>query len=77
MCLHVFFCVGIGLTESFAMTPAASVSGLYFSNPQSTYFAVGKITKEQVLLSIHISAHLSLQCNLNINCYYVSFVSDS
>eukprot|EP00066_Takifugu_rubripes_P009769 XP_003977029.1 PREDICTED: LOW QUALITY PROTEIN: methionine synthase [Takifugu rubripes] len=39
---------GIGLTESFAMTPAASVSGLYFSNPQSTYFAVGKITKEQV-----------------------------
>lgn len=56
MCLHVFFCVGIGLTESFAMTPAASVSGLYFSNPQSTYFAVGKITKEQVL---HIHTHLS------------------
>lgn len=30
------------------MTPAAAVSGLYFSNPKSTYFAVGKITKEQV-----------------------------
>ncbi|XP_024140569.1 methionine synthase isoform X2 [Oryzias melastigma] len=39
---------GIGLTESLAMTPAASVSGLYFSNPQASYFAVGKITKEQV-----------------------------
>ncbi|KAI5103529.1 methionine synthase [Silurus meridionalis] len=38
---------GIGLTESLAMTPAAAVSGLYFSNPKSTYFAVGKITKEQ------------------------------
>ncbi|XP_053722568.1 methionine synthase [Synchiropus splendidus] len=39
---------GIGLTESLAMTPAAAVSGLYFSNPQASYFAVGKITKEQV-----------------------------
>ncbi|KAL1264896.1 hypothetical protein QQF64_005251 [Cirrhinus molitorella] len=39
---------GISLTESLAMTPAASVSGLYFSNPKSCYFAVGKITKEQV-----------------------------
>ncbi|KAF3854123.1 hypothetical protein F7725_014811, partial [Dissostichus mawsoni] len=38
---------GICLTESLAMLPAASVSGLYFSNPQATYFAVGKITKEQ------------------------------
>lgn len=39
---------GIGLTESLAMSPAASVSGLYFSNPKSCYFSVGKITKEQV-----------------------------
>ncbi|XP_047465055.1 methionine synthase isoform X2 [Mugil cephalus] len=39
---------GIGLTESLAMTPAASVSGLYFSHPQASYFAVGKITREQV-----------------------------
>ncbi|KAI7796520.1 methionine synthase [Triplophysa rosa] len=39
---------GIDLTESLAMTPAASVSGLYFSNPKSCYFSVGKITKEQV-----------------------------
>ncbi|KAM4624117.1 methionine synthase isoform 2-T2 [Polymixia lowei] len=39
---------GICLTESLAMTPAASVSGLYFCNPQASYFAVGKITKEQV-----------------------------
>ncbi|XP_038670351.1 methionine synthase isoform X1 [Scyliorhinus canicula] len=39
---------GIVLTESLAMTPAAAVSGLYFSSPQSMYFAVGKITQEQV-----------------------------
>jgi 5-methyltetrahydrofolate--homocysteine methyltransferase len=39
---------GIKLTTSFAMHPGASVSGLYFSHPQSRYFAVGKITKEQV-----------------------------
>lgn len=45
----VFLFKGIKLTESLAMHPAAAVSGLYFSNPKSTYFAVGKITKEQVL----------------------------
>jgi 5-methyltetrahydrofolate--homocysteine methyltransferase len=39
---------GIQLTESLAMHPAASVSGLYFSHPQSTYFAVGKICEDQV-----------------------------
>ncbi|NXD15987.1 METH synthase, partial [Nothocercus nigrocapillus] len=39
---------GIGLTESLAMTPASAVSGLYFSNPKSKYFAVGKICKDQV-----------------------------
>jgi len=39
---------GIELTESLAMLPAASVSGLYFSHPQSQYFAVGKIAKDQV-----------------------------
>lgn len=36
------------MTESLAMYPAASVSGLYFAHPQSEYFNVGKITKEQV-----------------------------
>lgn len=39
---------GVELTESFAMTPAATVSGLYFSHPESKYFRVGKITDEQV-----------------------------
>ena len=39
---------GIRLTESFAMWPASSVSGLYFSHPQSKYFAVGKIDRDQV-----------------------------
>eukprot|EP00842_Homolaphlyctis_polyrhiza_P006501 jgi/Hompol1/6852/HPOL_005097-RA len=40
---------GIGLTESLAMTPAASVSGIYFAHPQSSYFAVGKISKDQII----------------------------
>jgi len=39
---------GIHLTESYAMHPAASVSGLYFAHPQARYFAVDKITKDQV-----------------------------
>jgi 5-methyltetrahydrofolate--homocysteine methyltransferase len=36
------------LTESLAMTPAASVSGFYFAHPQSRYFGLGKISKDQV-----------------------------
>lgn len=39
---------GMTLTESFAMYPAAAVSGLYFSLPQARYFAVDRITKDQV-----------------------------
>jgi 5-methyltetrahydrofolate--homocysteine methyltransferase len=39
---------GIELTSSFAMTPPASVSGLYLSHPDSVYFAVGRIEKDQV-----------------------------
>ena len=38
----------ITLTESFAMLPAAAVSGFYFAHPKATYFAVGKIGKDQV-----------------------------
>jgi 5-methyltetrahydrofolate--homocysteine methyltransferase len=41
--------VGMELTESMAMMPAASVSGLYFAAPHSHYFAVGKITQDQVV----------------------------
>jgi len=40
--------IGMGLTESLAMTPAASVSGFMLSHPQSTYFNVGKIGDDQV-----------------------------
>jgi 5-methyltetrahydrofolate--homocysteine methyltransferase len=40
--------VGIQLTESFAMYPASSVSGWYFSHPESKYFGLGKIAKDQV-----------------------------
>ena len=36
------------LTESYSMSPGASISGLYFSNPESAYFGVGKISKDQV-----------------------------
>lgn len=40
---------GVSLTESLAMNPASSVSGLYFAHPKSLYFQVGKITEEQVV----------------------------
>lgn len=40
--------IGMGLTESLAMSPAASVSGFYLSHPQSTYFNVGKIGEDQL-----------------------------
>ncbi|MCR8921766.1 methionine synthase [Dasania sp. GY-MA-18] len=40
--------IGVELTEHFAMSPAASVSGFYFSHPESSYFATGKISKDQV-----------------------------
>jgi len=40
--------IGMGLTESLAMSPAASVSGFYLSHPQSTYFNVGRIGEDQV-----------------------------
>jgi 5-methyltetrahydrofolate--homocysteine methyltransferase len=40
--------IGVKLTESFAMWPGASVSGLYFSHPDSYYFGVGKIERDQV-----------------------------
>jgi 5-methyltetrahydrofolate--homocysteine methyltransferase len=40
--------IGMHLTESLAMTPAASVSGYYFSHPQSKYFGLGKIGTDQV-----------------------------
>jgi 5-methyltetrahydrofolate--homocysteine methyltransferase len=40
--------IGMSLTETFAMWPAASVSGFYFAHPQSRYFAVGKIDRDQI-----------------------------
>ena len=39
---------GVTLTESFAMTPTASVSGLYFSHPKSQYFSVGRVGADQL-----------------------------
>lgn len=41
--------IGMILTESYAMYPAAAVSGFYFSHPKSTYFGLGKIEKDQVV----------------------------
>ena len=46
--LNVEASADIHLTESYAMTPAASVSGLYFANPEATYFAVDLVTRDQV-----------------------------
>ncbi|WP_344132652.1 methionine synthase [Luedemannella flava] len=40
--------LGIGLTESYAMTPAAAVSGLIFANPASRYFTVGRLGRDQI-----------------------------
>jgi 5-methyltetrahydrofolate--homocysteine methyltransferase len=40
--------LGLALTESFAMTPAASVSGLIFAHPSSRYFTVGRLGKDQI-----------------------------
>ena len=39
---------GIELTESLVMVPTAAVSGLYFAHPESHYFGIGKIKKDQV-----------------------------
>jgi len=41
---------GATLTESFAMTPPSTVSGLYFAHPESSYFRVGEIRKDQLEL---------------------------
>lgn len=41
--------IGMGITESMAMTPAASVSGFYLSHPDSKYFSVGRIGQDQLL----------------------------
>jgi len=40
--------VGLGLTETFAMTPAAAVAGMYFGHPASRYFSLGRIGRDQL-----------------------------
>ena len=45
--------IGISLTENFAMNPASSISGHYFSHPKSTYFSVGKIGRDQLQQYAH------------------------
>jgi len=40
--------IGMGLTESLAVTPAASVSGFYLAHPQAAYFNVGRIGDDQI-----------------------------
>ena len=51
---------GIQLTESCAMWPASSVSGLYFAHPESKYFAVGRLGRDQVL-DYHLRKGMTLQ----------------
>jgi 5-methyltetrahydrofolate--homocysteine methyltransferase len=64
---------GIALTESLAMTPAASVSGLYFAHPKATYFSLGKIQKDQVKFLLQLpqmSTFYSVDvCNSPIKCF--------
>jgi len=48
------------LTENFAMWPGSSVSGLYFAHPESKYFAVGKLGRDQVL-EYHLRKGMTLQ----------------
>ena len=51
---------GIFLTESFAMWPGSSVSGLYFAHPESRYFGLGKIERDQTL-DYHLRKGMTLQ----------------
>ena len=51
---------GIQLTESCAMWPGSSVSGLYFAHPESKYFAVGKLGRDQ-MLDYHLRKGMTLQ----------------
>ena len=51
---------GMKLTESYAMWPGSSVSGLYFAHPDSRYFAVGKLDRDQ-LLDYHLRKGMTLQ----------------
>ncbi|MGB8166769.1 MAG: vitamin B12 dependent-methionine synthase activation domain-containing protein, partial [Chthoniobacteraceae bacterium] len=51
---------GIKITESFAMWPGSSVSGLYFAHPQSRYFGLGKIDRDQVL-DYHLRKGMTVQ----------------
>ena len=44
--MNIFEDTGIELTESLAMHPASSVSGLYFANPHAQYFSVDEICKD-------------------------------
>ncbi len=57
--------VGIHLSDSLSMIPAASVSGLYFAHPKSHYFAVGKVQKDQVSWG---GARMSRNNMLNYPC---------
>jgi 5-methyltetrahydrofolate--homocysteine methyltransferase len=51
---------GIKITESFAMWPGSSVSGLYFAHPQARYFGLGKINRDQVL-DYHLRKGMTVQ----------------
>jgi 5-methyltetrahydrofolate--homocysteine methyltransferase len=46
--LDVDQAIGLQLTDSYAMFPTAAVSGFYFSHPDSRYFSVGKIARDQL-----------------------------
>jgi 5-methyltetrahydrofolate--homocysteine methyltransferase len=57
--LHVEESTGMRLTESFAMWPGASVSGLYFAHPEARYFGLGRIDRDQVV-DYHVRKGMSV-----------------
>jgi len=58
--LDVERATGMKLTESFAMWPGSSVSGLYFAHPESKYFAVGKLGRDQ-MIDYHVRKSMALE----------------
>jgi 5-methyltetrahydrofolate--homocysteine methyltransferase len=58
--LEVEKSTGMQLTENYAMWPGSSVSGLYFAHPQSKYFAVGKLGRDQII-DYHLRKGMPLQ----------------
>ena len=58
----------MGLTESLAMLPAASVSGFYLAHPDAAYFNVGKIGPDQIAEAVARIADVRSEAGTKVNC---------